>query len=538
MRTRLILALLFGLGALVLAGLRWGRLAGPRAGPAARAEAPQGPLRSSAGPQAPLAAATSAAALPSASDPAVPRREPAAATGPRRPIRGRLVDEPGGAPHEVVRLVVLASPGDRVAEVLRTGGDGTFTTVRAFPRGVVRVWVRAADTRALLARHEAPFDPETDGAWLVPVSCARPADSTPAERVEAELHGRVVTLGGQPLEGALVKALALEGSRASVTDTTDGRGEFRLSGLEPERHRVLAQGSFAASAPLELALEEGENEAGTLVLPVEDSPGPIRGRLVAEPGGDDPFGVLLLRDPRSGRELAVPSRFELFAGEDDGQTTFEILGVPPGAYELSVVTVDGRRYEPAVQRVQPPCEDVEFRAREAQGFGYVLAVRDRRTGAPIEPSIALGRTHGQWWGFEDDEPGFARGFDRWVVYAPGYRSARGDFAGAVPIGADDEGIEQARVDVELEPGYAAALLFKDAEGTRLVAPEFGAYFGDGLAGVQVLADGEPVAESDAEGLALVDLPRAPARLDFGRPGWRVAGEREEDGIRFLHMIRE
>jgi hypothetical protein len=62
--------------------------------------------------------------------------------------------------------------------------------------------------------------------------------------------------------------------------------------------------------------------------------------------------------------------------------------------------------------------------------------------------------------------------------------------------------------------------------------------GDGLAEVWVLADGVLATTSDADGLALVELERAPAQLTYQRPGWRVAGERDVEGIRFVQMIRE
>jgi len=464
-------------------------------------------------------------------------REDAAAREPSGPIRGRLVEDPGGAPLAVVRLVLLASPGNRVAESVLTDELGTFTSLRSFPRGPVRAWVRHPDTKVLLARHEAPFDPEASGEWLVPAPYALPVPASPPSDGECELRGRVVARDGRGLPGALVKVLPLDGAHAPGAATTDEQGEFRIDEIEPGRHRVLAQASFACSPVLELELAEGENQAGELVLPVLASPGPIRGRILAE-AGPDPLGVLLLRDPRSGQELAVLADFELFGSEDDGQTPFEIRGVPPGAYELSVVSVDGRSYEPARLRVEPPCDGLEFHAGALPASAFVLVVRDEVTGAELDSAIVLGRTHGQWWGFGAGDPAFTRAFECWVAYAPGYRAARGDFARAVPIGVDEEGVELAQVEVGLARGFAQALLFKDAAGTRLVAPDFGDYFGDGLPGVQVYAGTERVAESDADGLALVDLPRAPESLHYGRPGWRVAGEREEDGIRLVQMVRE
>lgn len=464
------------------------------------------------------------------------RREDAAARVPSGPIRGRLVEESGGAPLAVVRLLLFASPGEKVAESLLTDADGTFMTARAFPRGAVRVWVRDPVSKALIVRHEAPFDPEARGPWSVPVPpglpVARPADR---DAGTAALRGRVVAHGGRGVEGVLVRAMPLGGGPLARSKASDERGEFHLTQLSPGSCRVIALAAFGASAMVELVLEEGENDLGELFLPVEESPGPIRGRLVAEPGGEEPFGILILREVQGGRELALFSGFS--TSEDDTQALFEIPGVPPGSYELSVVAIDGRRYAPAAQLLSPPCEGVEFRAEATRGLFYVLDVRDRASGAKLE-AIALGRTRGQWWGYAAGDPAFTRAVDRWLVYAPEHRAARGDFSRAVPTGTDDDGFALARVEVELERGYALALLFKDAAGTRLVAPELGDFLGDGLAGVQVFDGTTLVAESDADGLALVDLPRAPERLHYGLPGWRPAGERDEGVIRFVQMIPE
>ncbi|HEX6885128.1 MAG TPA: carboxypeptidase-like regulatory domain-containing protein [Planctomycetota bacterium] len=533
MRMRWIVLLLAGVAALVTTLRCAGRQRAPEGTLEHLPQAPSLPHESREPSALVPADSPAARAAPEASPAA---REAHVAT-PSGPIRGRLIEDPGGAPVRSGRLVLLSSPDDRVAESVRTDASGGFVTTRAFPRGTVRAWVKHPRTRELLARHEAPFDPEASREWLVPVPSALPPRAEAAsEDVWAELHGRVVTLGERGAPDALVRVFSLaEGSEGATT--TDERGEFRLSGLRPGRHRVLALGAFAASEPVEVELEPGADEAVALFLPVAGSPGPIRGRLLEESGRGEPFGALLLRDPRSGRELVFLSEFKLWGDDEDGQTPFELRGVPPGEYELSVLAIDGRSYEPASLRVQPPCDGLEFRARAKPGRVYAMRVRDAVSGESLETVVFLGRIHGQWFGGEEDEP-VPDAFERWLVYAPGYRSATGDFARAMPAGENEEGNEVLEIEVELARGFALAVLFKDASGSRLVAPELSDFIGDPLAGVQVFDGDELVAESDADGLALVDLPRAPESLHYGLAGWRVVGEDEEDGIRFVQMIRE
>jgi hypothetical protein len=347
-------------------------------------------------------------------------------------------------------------------------------------------------------------------------------------------RGKVVSRSGRGIPDALVKALPMRAGGVIDCQTTDEHGEFELNSIGPGRYHLLAQGVLAVSAPLEVALRAGENRPVVLTLPVEDSPGPIRGRLVASAGKGDPYGVVVVRQGGSERRLAVPTRFELFSGGDDGEAEFQIAGLPPGEYVLSLVSVDGRPYEPAELRVSPPAEGLEFRSDELPR-GYAFSVRQAGSGEAIERALVLGRIQDQWWGGEDP-PSLTVGFERWIAYAPGFRPQRGDFRRAGPFTEEDD-VMVAHVEVELTPGFGLAVLFKDAASPSLVAPAFEDCFGAGIGRAQVLADGRVVATSDADGLALVDLPRAPARLEFRKVGWRMAGEREEDGLRWVHMLR-
>src|SRR5262245_11952847 len=131
-------------------------------------------------------------------------REAVADPEPCGRLIGRLVDAEGGGPCQREFLVLLASPGNRVAESLHTKADGTFASTRSFPRGVVRAWVTEPGTGKTVTNHRAEFDPVLGEEWLVPVpGTARVAGADPASPKEstlASVHGAVVDLSARPLE--------------------------------------------------------------------------------------------------------------------------------------------------------------------------------------------------------------------------------------------------------------------------------------------------------------------------------------------------
>lgn len=167
-------------------------------------------------------------------------------------------------------------------------------------------------------------------------------------------------------------------------------------------------------------------------------------------------------------------------------------------------------------------------------------MRDALSGEPIPEFFVLGRIHGQWFGDDtrEAEAFLTPAFDRWVICADGHRPASGDFARARRVDTvEDTEPELWLINVALEPGWGAPILFQDGEDDSLLVPEFKGRFGPPLPGVRVLADHEPVAESGQDGLALLDLSRAPEQLDFELPGWIVAARTADEGLRLVLMAR-
>ena len=454
---------------------------------------------------------------------------------PQGRIRGRLfpIEVGGTLPAECI--VVLVTAGNVIAEAVRSGADGRFTSEREFPLGTVCAFVHDSASRDELARYEAPFDPEAEGEWLVPVVGRVKQGDRPVAHAEGEawLRGQVVDLTARPVAGALVKGIPLDGKGERAAAASADSGEFELSGLEPGRYRVLVQGRFASATPLELTLVEGANEAGAVILPARPVAGAIEGHLVAEDGGVTPFGVLFLRDLESGKER-VETVFSFFAPstDEDGEA-FAFPDVPAGHYELVLVALDGRSYEPEHILVEPPRSGLEFRASGPSSVGFRLRAHAEESGEALGFAYAA-LLHGQWGGEE-----VALGKEGewylsapWIVWAEGRRPVRGEFP--EPRGDETEPI---LLDIPLERGYGEVLLFKDASSDELLANNFKT-FTPGLPGVTVSLDGQAAATSDANGLVLLDLARPPGKIEFGLLGWRTLSDDREEGIRIVHLVRE
>ena len=79
-------------------------------------------------------------------------------------------------------------------------------------------------------------------------------------------------------------------------------------------------------------------------------------------------------------------------------------------------------------------------------------------------------------------------------------------------------------------------MFEDAEGDRTGSLDFGRVR-PLLAGVEVVADGARVGESDANGLVLLAGDAPPAELVFRIEGWRVVREWRGTSLHHVWMRR-
>lgn len=441
----------------------------------------------------PLAGTAGAAAMRS-------ERSPAAALRTRACIRGRLVIDESGEPLDEVLRVCLHTGNPEFLETLETAADGSFESTIPFARGVVLARVMRPNGDMAVDR-EGAFDPAEDSEWIVRVPWP------------TFLHGTVVDGAGRALEGIELFVSRREQDRGGYHGYTRDEGEFRLQGLRTGRCTLMLSNGFERSE-IRLDVRRGPNELGALRVPFAASAGSIGGRLLA-PGGE-PRATLFLRDSARGLVLAqeVDSR-----EAEDGLEPFLFEDLPPGAYELELVSGDGRRYEPTSRRVSPPADELEFVAVGAAERFELLATDGR---AELE-THALVRVRGQWL---VNEGAFAHAeVERWIAAAPGHRPLAG------------ERPEKGVLRVRLEPGYGRVYLVSEMGGD-LSFPDSGGQRGRPLGGVEVVTDGRAAATSDADGMALVSLSAPPSSLEFRLPGWHVHQRQEYGELSFVALERD
>lgn len=372
----------------------------------------------------------------------------------------------------------------------------------------------------------------------------------------ARVLGRVVDTAGKPFSRAAVTAISRLGGFSQDGDghasRTDGEGRYAIGGLPPGDYWIHARPRRGEEAQtIEIALPPGDTTAPDLVAPAQTAAGAIEGFLKTRGELDFPPAVVQLRavDGRRYEYFDVVDTSQQAANEGEirpigpqGQAMaverkgfFEFQQVPEGEYEITVIATDGSRWSPNPLRVRPPRLDLEivredvgkpwtawFRVHDAEsdasiGDFHVQILVDETGASQIRHLVVRGdppRGSGGTWP--------ADALFRWNVHADGYRVASGterDFVG--------EGTDRV-ADVFLRRGFGARLVLRDAQGRfdvleddwagRVAAREHAP-----IAGARVLADGEIVATSDAQGMAAFETPRPPERIEILAPGWTVLG---------------
>jgi hypothetical protein len=107
-----------------------------------------------------------------------------------------------------------------------TDEDGTFEFIDV-PVGMYDVSARVPET-------DVPVRSTRHVFVAHPTACA---DVDLTARWDGQITGIVVSEQGSPVKGAIIEALA-DGSRFTLTATTDDMGRFTLAGLGPGRYAV------------------------------------------------------------------------------------------------------------------------------------------------------------------------------------------------------------------------------------------------------------------------------------------------------------
>jgi len=286
-------------------------------------------------------------------------------------------------------------------------------------------------------------------------------------------------------------------------------GEFVLPGLSPGRYELDVRRGFE-HGELSFTATRGPNELGDLVLSFGERASEIRGHVLTT--NRYPGALLMLTDEATGASVSTG----LTTGARSA--TFEFTDVLPGEYRLSIVSLDGSRYEPDSVLVSPPATRIVF---AATGLNDPFEPQVRDEDGEVE-AVSLARIHGHWI---DSTDSLARdAVERWIVLAKDHRPASGE--------TPADGV----VHVTLEPGFGMAFFFLEQGGASPFWQSNVAC--RSIEGVEVRADGQSVGRSDRDGLALVSLTRNPAAIEFALPGWIVLGEERDGLVSTVRMRRE
>ncbi len=350
---------------------------------------------------------------------------------------------------------------------------------------------------------------------------------------------------GRPNSAYLLVPLGDDGCPSArsawIERVSDGDGRVDERELAPGAWRAWFAPTYCAPVVRDLQLVAGDNDLGFVRFPTVFEAGAVRVELASNVSWAPLGGILSLRslDGRTVErwnpigEGPWAQRF----GTDRGGRSFQFEHVPAGEYELRLHVDHGQRFERHATRVHVPGDPVVFRRLDEIARLPVFArVSQARSGQPIlDVTViaydALNLCATEYLGGWGEQITVVQEGDerRWFALAKDSsciefaRHATQPVEGAVTL----EG--------QLESGFSAFLIARDGDAllrTPGVVSE-SALRRDrapGLAGVAILADGVVVARTDADGLALLNLPNAPRAWSAEMPGrCAVDSENLRDG---------
>jgi hypothetical protein len=264
----------------------------------------------------------------------------------RQPIAGALVRAQGGR----ASMEHLGGLDDVVAAL---GGGGVMTdaqgrfTLRGLGSGTLEL---SAQARGVATREPVPVElgigEAVEGVEIL-VDASR-SISGYVVRASAPGSARGTTSG---LAGVLVGGIQLKnGIAPTVFDESDETGYFEIHGLQKGRYGLVAAKDGLLPSVMQKIVDIGDKDVDDVLL-VVDVGTTLRGRV--EPAG--PASLSLQLDTKdlglSNIMSMVGAALVHGATRDDG--SFELHGVPQGAFTLVARTEDGRKGElPVVVKLE------------------------------------------------------------------------------------------------------------------------------------------------------------------------------------------
>jgi hypothetical protein len=376
------------------------------------------------------------------------------------------------------------------------------------------------------------------------------SDVALACRPRVVVRGRVLDGLGRPLGAVSVSAVHVSAAGLERLETkSDAAGAYQLIASEPGRIQLgLTSTADTRARQLALELPRGLTRAPDTVFDAREPAGSIRGRLKS----------------RSGKRVDGTVRVRALDGSGYEQECwsngiFALESVPRGRFEVSIVSGAAFPWSPSARQVEVPAEGLVFTLEDGGGTRNLhFEATDESSGEPLESvRVEVRSATGAVIGGDlerDEGLRLASGVRfQWSAWVRGYRVTRGDESAFAPEGdrlvariAMHRGFstrlvlrEWSEIDqVESIPVPAPALPRAERSSPsalqppRLIVDRFPGLRttrrrGDSsrFAGAEILADGVLVARADALGVAELDLPSPPARIDVRLPGWRVLDSR-------------
>lgn len=401
------------------------------------------------------------------------------------------------------------------------------------------VWFGREDSRSAPHELAAPPHPRSDSVPALPSDFERTPTSIEVSAAAHEEHAvvsngarltaRLVDRSGRPTPNSSYLLIPLEDSGCPlkrerwIERVSNERGEIDEQ-VTPGRWRALFAPTYCEPQIRTLDLAPGVTDLGALVFPEVNEAGAVCVRTAASPA--PLHGVLWLRSIDG---LAV-DRWNYLGGfkrqhdEGDVRPAFCFEHLPAGEYEVRLFATDSTGVRVDTARVSVPGPELLFARESTASIELFVRVAFPAQLPPPQRAAVLSfhrrtRTFQRHAAFGPEplarlEEGDER---RWFVLGAGCRPRE------LLVNLAQTRAGRLDLALELEAGFGVLIATRDA--TALMrTPGIGHESSlrreraAMLAGVHVVGDNSALALTDADGLALIELPAAPLELLAVAPG--------------------